>query len=97
MVGIPDKPLPHMSAGLVDGSALKLSGNHLGNHGELTELLNLPEEKGVKLSVEAIPISEEGLKKAVERVNENKIKNLLLDEVKLRPLGSLCPSWRLGQ
>jgi alcohol dehydrogenase (NADP+) len=56
MVGIPDKPLPEMSAGIFAGGAPKLTGSHLGNHQEMEALLKLAAEKNVKPWVEVLDI-----------------------------------------
>ena len=74
MVGIPDKPLPEMSAGLFAGNAPKLSGSHLGNNQEMNALLKLAADKGIRPWIEAIPLSEQGCKNAVERLKKNDVR-----------------------
>ena len=74
MVGVPDKPLPTMSAGLFGSNAAKLTGSHLGNHQEMNAMLKLAADKGIKPWVETIAISPDGCKEAVERVNANKVR-----------------------
>ncbi|OAA73332.1 NADP-dependent alcohol dehydrogenase C [Cordyceps fumosorosea ARSEF 2679] len=74
MVGIPDKPLPQMSAGLFAGGAPKLTGSHLGNRQEMEALLKLAAEKGVRPWVEKMPISAESCGKAVEMQRDNKFR-----------------------
>lgn len=74
MVGIPDKPLPEMSAGLFAGGAPKLTGSHLGNHQEMDAMLQLAAEKGVKPWVEVMNISEENCQAAFEGQKANKFR-----------------------
>lgn len=71
MVGIPDKALPQMSAGLFAGSGVKLTGSHLGNHQEMDALLKLAAEKGVKPWIQTIPISEKGVSDAMHGQMKN--------------------------
>ncbi|KAM0262617.1 hypothetical protein ACHAQJ_001662 [Trichoderma viride] len=71
MVGIPDKPLPKMSAGIFAGGAPKLTGSHLGNHQEMEALLKLAAEKGVQPWVEVMDISEHNCKLAFEKQKDN--------------------------
>lgn len=73
MVGIPDKPLPSISAGAFAGNAPKLTGSHLGNHQEMYAMMKLAAENNIRPWVENIAISEKGCKEAVERVKENKV------------------------
>ncbi|KAI5458740.1 chaperonin 10-like protein [Mariannaea sp. PMI_226] len=73
MVGIPDKPLPRMTAQSFAGNAPKLTGSHIGNHQEMNAMLKLAAEKGVRPWVETIDISEKGCKEAIERLNANKV------------------------
>ena len=74
MVGIPDKPLPQMSAGLFVGGAPKLTGSHLGNHQEMDALLKLAADKGVRPWVEVMKISEKNCAAAVEAQKANKFR-----------------------
>lgn len=67
MVGIPDKPLPEMSAGIFAGGAPKLTGSHLGNRQEIEALLKSAAEKNVKPWVEVMDISEQNLKIGFEK------------------------------
>jgi alcohol dehydrogenase (NADP+) len=73
MVGIPDKPLAELSAGAFAGTGAKLAGSHLGNHQEMEALLQLAVDKGVRVWVEKLDLSEDGCREAVERVKENKV------------------------
>lgn len=74
MVGIPDEPLPQLSAGAFAGNAPKLTGSHLGNHQEMDDMLKLAAEKGIRPWVEEIKLSEDGCKEAVERVHKNDVR-----------------------
>ncbi|KAJ3496802.1 hypothetical protein NLG97_g2388 [Lecanicillium saksenae] len=74
LVGIPDNPLPQMSAGLFAGGAPKLTGSHLGNHQEMDALLQLAVEKGVRPWVEVMPISEKSCGEAFELQKANKFR-----------------------
>lgn len=74
MVGIPDNPLPQMSAGIFAGGAPKLTGSHLGNHQEMDALLKLAAEKGVRPWVEIMPISEKSCGEAMELQKANKFR-----------------------
>ena len=72
MVGMPDHPLPPIDMGAFATTGAKLSGSHLGNHQEMDAMLKLAAETGAQPWVQTLPLSEEGCKEAVERVNGNK-------------------------
>ncbi|KAK4162874.1 NADP-dependent alcohol dehydrogenase 6 [Cladorrhinum sp. PSN259] len=74
LVGIPNEPLPEIKAFAFLANASKISGSHLGNHQEMEAMLKLAAEKGIKPLVETIPLSEEGIKEAVQRVEEGKVR-----------------------
>ncbi|KJK74986.1 hypothetical protein H634G_09621 [Metarhizium anisopliae BRIP 53293] len=74
MVGLPDKALPEMTAGLFAAGAPKLTGSHLGNHQEMDALLKLAAEKGVKPWVELMPISEKNCGEAFQGQKDNKFR-----------------------
>ncbi|TLS23516.1 uncharacterized protein PpBr36_06083 [Pyricularia pennisetigena] len=73
-VGISDKPMPELTAFAFAPNAAKLTGSHLGNHQEMDDMLKLAAEKNVKPWVETVDVSEEGCKKAVEGVKDNKVR-----------------------
>ncbi|KAK5993905.1 NADP-dependent alcohol dehydrogenase VI [Cladobotryum mycophilum] len=73
MVGIGNEPLPQISPSTFASNAAKMTGSHLGNHQEMESMLQLAADKGVRAWVETLPLSEQGCKEAVERVNENKV------------------------
>jgi len=74
LVGIPNEPLPEIKAFAFVGNAAKISGSHLGNHQEMEAMLQLAADKGIRPLIETIPISPEGIKEAVQRVEESKVR-----------------------
>jgi alcohol dehydrogenase (NADP+) len=72
--GLPDKPLPEMKANLFMPNGCKMGGSHIGSRVECLAMLKLASEKGIKPWIETIPISEEGCKKAVEKVMGNEVR-----------------------
>ncbi|KAK4466586.1 NADP-dependent alcohol dehydrogenase 6 [Cladorrhinum samala] len=74
LVGIPNEPLPEMKAFALVGNAAKISGSHLGNHQEMEAMLQLAADKNIRPLIETIPISPEGIKEAVQRVEESKVR-----------------------
>ncbi|CAP66542.1 uncharacterized protein PODANS_4_9480 [Podospora anserina S mat+] len=74
MVGIPNEPLPEMTAMAFVQNGVKLTGSHLGNHQEMDAMLKLAAEKGVRPVVQTVQISEEGCKEVVEKVKEGNVK-----------------------
>ncbi|TVY15710.1 NADP-dependent alcohol dehydrogenase 6 [Lachnellula arida] len=73
-VGLPDKPLPEMMAQIFASNGCKLTGSHIGNREEALAMLKLVSEKKLKPMIETIDISEEGCKKAVEKVKVNDVR-----------------------
>lgn len=73
-VGLPDKPLPTMMAQIFTSNGSKIGGSHLGSKPEMIEMLKLASEKGIHPMIETIDISEEGCKKAVEKVKVNDVR-----------------------
>jgi len=73
-VGLPDKPLPQMMAQDFAPNGSKIAGSHIGSRKECLEMLKLASEKKVKPMIETIDISEEGCKKAVEKVKVNDVR-----------------------
>ncbi|KAM0335114.1 hypothetical protein ACHAQA_000150 [Verticillium albo-atrum] len=74
MVGLGDAPLPSIPAGAFAGNAAKLTGSHIGNRQEMQAMLKLAGEKNITPMVEKLPLGGEGLKEAVERVKNNKVR-----------------------
>jgi alcohol dehydrogenase (NADP+) len=73
-VGLPDKPLPQMMAQDFAPNGAKIAGSHIGSRKEADAMLKLAVEKKVKPMIETIDISEEGCKKAVEKVKVNDVR-----------------------
>lgn len=73
-VGLPDKPLPELMAQDFAPNGAKIGGSHIGSRTEALAMLKLASEKNIKPIIETIDISEEGCKKAVERVNNNDVR-----------------------
>jgi len=73
-VGLPDKPLPQLTAFDFAPNGAKIAGSHIGSRTECLEMLKLASEKGVKPMIETIDISEAGCKSAVERVKVNDVR-----------------------
>lgn len=73
-VGLPDKPLPELTAFDFAGNGARLTGSHIGNREEALAMLKLAAEKNVNPMIETIDISEAGCKEAVERVKTNKVR-----------------------
>lgn len=73
MVGLPDAPLPPLRAQLFAANAPKLTGSHLGNRREMEALLRLAADKGIRPWVETVDVSEDGCRRAVERLHDNNV------------------------
>lgn len=73
-VGLPDENLPPMSAQMFAPNGCSMGGSHIGSRPEMFQMLKLASEKKLKPRIETIPISEEGCRKAVEGVAENKVR-----------------------
>jgi alcohol dehydrogenase (NADP+) len=71
MVGFPDKDLPSINAQAFAPNGCYMGASHLGSRPEMEEMLELASSKKINGWIETIPISEEGCKKAVERVANN--------------------------
>lgn len=70
-VGFPDKPLPQMQAQDFAPNGCYIGASHIGNRQEMEEMFALASKQNIKSWVETIPLSEEGLKEAFERVYKN--------------------------
>lgn len=73
-VGLPDKPLPEIMAQMFASNGGKLTGSHLGSRPEALAMLKLASEKNIHPMIETIKVSEEGCKKAVEKVKVNDVR-----------------------
>lgn len=73
-VGLPDKPLPEMTAQAFTPGQYYIGSSHLGNRGEMQAMLKLASEKNIKTWVKTVDISEAGCKEAVEGVEKNTIR-----------------------
>jgi len=67
-VGFPDKPLPQLKVTDFAPNGCFIGASHLGNRGEMIEMLELAAKQDIKSWVQTIDISEKGCKEAVERV-----------------------------
>ncbi|RBQ75209.1 hypothetical protein VDGD_03874 [Verticillium dahliae] len=74
MVGLGDKSLPQMPPSAFASNAAKLTGSHIGNRQEMQAMLKLAGDKNITPMVEKLPLGDKGLKEAVERVQENKVR-----------------------
>ena len=73
-VGLPDKPLPELKAFDFAPNGSKIAGSHIGSRKECLAMLKLASDKGLHPMIETIDISEEGCKKAVEKVKDNDVR-----------------------
>ncbi|KAI9754685.1 MAG: Rho GTPase [Chaenotheca gracillima] len=69
-VGLPDKPLPQISAFDFMSNGCSIGGSHIGSRPEVLAMLKLASTANLKSWVETIDISEKGCKEAVERVSK---------------------------
>lgn len=74
MAGIPDEPLPQLSAGMFAGNAPKLTGSHLGNNQEMNNLLRLAADKGVRPWIETMDVGESGCEAAVKKLKGGDVR-----------------------
>lgn len=72
--GLPDYDLPTMNAMMFAPNGSYIGASHLGNRPEMIAMLELASKQNIKSWVETVPISEEGCKKAVTGVKENKVR-----------------------
>ncbi|CDK24807.1 unnamed protein product [Kuraishia capsulata CBS 1993] len=70
-VGLPEDNL-QVSVGDIFGNGALFGASHLGSRKEMLDMLDLASKKGIKCWYEDIPISEEGVKKALVGCHENK-------------------------
>lgn len=74
MVGIPDEPLPQLSAGMFTGNAPKLTDSHVGNNQEMKDLLKLASVKGVRPWIETMPVCEAGCEAAIQKLKDGDVR-----------------------
>lgn len=72
--GLPDYDLPAMKAQTFMPNGSYIGASHIGNRPEMLAMLELASKQNIKSWVETVPISEEGCKKAVTGVKENKVR-----------------------
>ena len=73
-VGLPDAPLPQISAFTFAPNGSSIGGSHIGSRPEMLAMLKLASEKAIKPYVQTIPISAQGCKEAVERTERNDVR-----------------------
>lgn len=71
MVGFPDNNLPSINAQVFAPNGCYMGASHIGNRPEMEEMLELASKQNIKSWVQEIPLSEAGIKEAVERVYKN--------------------------
>ena len=71
MVGFPDNPLPAMPAQIFAPNGCYMGASHIGSRPEMEEMFELASKQNIKSWISEIPLSEAGLKEAVERVKNN--------------------------
>lgn len=72
-VGLPNEPFEVGPDSFI-ANASALASSHLGNRQEMEAMLKLAEEKKIVAWYEAIPISEEGVKKGLEKCHHNDVR-----------------------
>lgn len=73
-VGLPEGEGQGVKTMDIFGNGALVGASHLGSRKEVLEMLDLAAAKGVKTWVEELPISEDNLKIAMQRVRDNDIK-----------------------
>lgn len=73
-VGLPDYDLPQFKAQAFAPNGSKMGGSHIGSRPEMLAMLKLAVEKNLRPIIETIDMSEEGCKKAVEKVKYNDVR-----------------------
>ncbi|KAI0543639.1 NADPH-dependent medium chain alcohol dehydrogenase [Xylaria curta] len=73
-VGLPDKPLPTMSAFDYMPGGYSMSVSHIGNRVEMQQMLKLASEMKITSWVQTIDISEAGCQEAIQRVQSGQPK-----------------------
>ncbi|KAI1260542.1 GroES-like protein [Xylariaceae sp. FL1019] len=72
--GVPEDSTLKMSTGTLWPNGCMIGTSHLGSRSEMLAMFKLAADKGIKSWVETIPISEEGLKNAVERLQKTDVR-----------------------
>ena len=73
-VGLPDKPLPQLSAFDFASNGSTMGGSHIGSRPEMLQMFKLASEKKLKPIIETLELSEKGCKEALERVHDDKVR-----------------------
>lgn len=71
-VGLPDKPLPQLTAFDLNPNGCFLGSSHIGSKKEAIEMLQLASDKGIKPWIEELPMKD--VKQAVERLKRNDVR-----------------------
>ncbi|TFK57318.1 NADPH-dependent alcohol dehydrogenase [Heliocybe sulcata] len=71
-VGLPDQPLPQLSAFDLNPNGCYLGSTHIGSKKEAVQMLQLAADKGIKPWIEELPMKE--AKQAVERLKRNDVR-----------------------
>lgn len=73
-VGLPDGPLPQLKAQDFMANGSSMGTSHIGCRTEALAMLRLVADKKLKPIIETVDISEDGCKKAVQAVHDNKVR-----------------------
>jgi alcohol dehydrogenase (NADP+) len=73
-VGLPDGPLPQLMAQDFAPNGSSMGTSHIGCRTEALAMLKLVAEKKLKPMIETVEISEDGCKKVVQGVHDNKVR-----------------------
>jgi alcohol dehydrogenase (NADP+) len=73
-VGLPDGPLPQLMAQDFAANGSSMGTSHIGCRPEALAMLKLVAEKKLKPVIETVDISEDGCRRAVQGVNDNKVR-----------------------
>ncbi|OJJ48143.1 hypothetical protein ASPZODRAFT_157935 [Penicilliopsis zonata CBS 506.65] len=73
-VGLPETPLPALSAQDIVLRGIKIGGSNLGSRVEMLAMLKLAGEKGIGAWVEEMQVNEGNCKEVMERMQENRAR-----------------------
>ncbi|CAI6099411.1 unnamed protein product [Clonostachys chloroleuca] len=71
--GVPEESKLEITPQMLNFNGCFIGASHLGSRREMLDMLGLAAEKGVKSWVETLPISEENLSQAVQRLEKNDV------------------------
>ena len=71
-VGFGDHPMPTLNAQDFAPNGCYFGASHIGNRPEMLAMLDLASKQDIKSWIEKVPISEEGCKEVVTKVNDGK-------------------------